>query len=694
MEYICRKCGGELIPRTDGQSGQCEYCGSIQPLPKVDSKLYNEAVRLRQEQKFERAAVLFHECIEQNPTDAEAYWNIVLCKFAIEYVDEGDKKIPINHGISYSSIMDDPDYRFALKYADPESRKAYEEEAAVIQKMQQAIIERSAGGEKFDVFISYKETGEDGRRTVDSVIAQDIYTQLTDMGYKVFLSRVTLRDKAGPEFEPVIYGALLTARLMILVGTREQHMSSLWVAKEWKRYLELMEKEPDSRSMLVVTRGMRKKDFPDELLFMSNIMEADEKNYFLQDLGMGVRRLLGEPRFASRGAAFDSSREVEDLLLNAQKHRSSNKETALFEVNRALILDPKSKAALLTKFLILSNDRTKTYPGYPVPQGEVSTVWSQYEALPGIDENEVRKTEEWYRMIREAYGAKMLEEAREASKFCNTKERIDQFKKHADNTRKYVSSEDKRALEALEEEYRKKCELHDRYIEETSPENIRKTFAQRFQDFGAMIEKEAAMNEKCLHSGHYPGLVFTDGLKYLTSIPLFLVFRSLAGSGGYAYRLMLPLIVLMVLLDALLAVKTQNSDMTGRVGIGFACAVFPLFYFIFTYIVGQWIFGFLLKRLPVGIFLSHPNLMLQLLLALTLAEFVIGFYSYAVFKKKMKNIAQHKKYLTETFLPALDRVNEEYYNEYKELLGEINIKKDLRGELKRALGFVKGENVK
>ncbi len=54
---------------------------------------------------------------------------------------------------------------------------------------------------RYDIFICYKETDDLGERTIDSVIAQDVYSALTDKGYKVFFSRISLEDKLGQEYE-------------------------------------------------------------------------------------------------------------------------------------------------------------------------------------------------------------------------------------------------------------------------------------------------------------------------------------------------------------------------------------------------------------------------------------------------------------------------------------------------------------
>jgi len=68
-----------------------------------------------------------------------------------------------------------------------------------------------------------------GRRTPDSVLANDLYHELTQEGYKVFFSRITLEDKLGYEYEPYIFAALNSAKVMVVLGTRSEYFESAWV---------------------------------------------------------------------------------------------------------------------------------------------------------------------------------------------------------------------------------------------------------------------------------------------------------------------------------------------------------------------------------------------------------------------------------------------------------------------------------
>ena len=56
----------------------------------------------------------------------------------------------------------------------------------------------------------------------------------------MFFSRITLEDKAGTEFEPYIFAALNSAKIMLVVGTSPENINAVWVKNEWSRYLARM----------------------------------------------------------------------------------------------------------------------------------------------------------------------------------------------------------------------------------------------------------------------------------------------------------------------------------------------------------------------------------------------------------------------------------------------------------------------
>ncbi len=136
---------------------------------------------------FDQAASLYETIVAEFPDEAEAYWGLVLCKYGIEYVDDPatGKKIPTCHRTSFDNVMDDGNFEIVIKKADILARQVYLDEGQKIENLRKDILTVSSKEKPYDIFISYKEKDDNGERTIDSVLAQDIYDQLTAKGYRV-----------------------------------------------------------------------------------------------------------------------------------------------------------------------------------------------------------------------------------------------------------------------------------------------------------------------------------------------------------------------------------------------------------------------------------------------------------------------------------------------------------------------------
>lgn len=244
--FKCKMCGGDLEIQPGQTVAQCEYCGTRQTLPRLDgdrkANLYDRANHFRRNNDYDKAMGIYEQILTEDNTDAEAYWSLVLCRYGIEYVEDPatHKRMPTVNRAQYTSIFDDDNYKSALEYADAAQREVYEIEAKAINEIQKGILAISQKEEPFDVFICYKETDQNGRRTQDSVLANDLYHQLTQEGFKVFFSRFTLEDKLGTAYEPYIFAALNSAKVMVVLGTRPEYFNAVWVKNEWSRYLALI----------------------------------------------------------------------------------------------------------------------------------------------------------------------------------------------------------------------------------------------------------------------------------------------------------------------------------------------------------------------------------------------------------------------------------------------------------------------
>ena len=301
--FKCKMCGGELHINPGESVAVCEYCGTTQTLPKLDddrrANLYDRANHFRRNNDFDKAAGIYEQILNEDKTDAEAYWSLVLCRYGIEYVEDPatHKRVPTVNRAQYTSIFDDEDYKAAIQYADAGQRVVYEAEAKAINEIQKGILEISQKEEPFDVFICYKETDANGRRTPDSVLATDLYHQLTQEGFKVFFSRITLEDKLGTAYEPYIFAALNSAKVMVVLGTKPEYFNAVWVKNEWSRYLALI-RGGAKKVLIPAYRDMDPYDLPEEF---SHLQAQDmSKLGFMQDLIRGIKKLTESDRPAVR----------------------------------------------------------------------------------------------------------------------------------------------------------------------------------------------------------------------------------------------------------------------------------------------------------------------------------------------------------------------------------------------------------
>ena len=293
--FKCKMCGGDLEIAEGVTIAECEYCGTKQTMPKAMDEnlqnLFNRANTLRIKSEFDKAEKLYEKIIQADTTQSEAYWGLILCKYGIEYVDDPAtfKKIPTCHRASYDSIIADDDYKSALENADMSQRVIYEEQAKEIDRIQKDILALAQKEETYDVFICYKETDADGRRTQDSVIANDIYYQLTNEGFKVFYAAITLEGKLGSAYEPIIFAALNSAKVMLSIGTKSEYFNAVWVKNEWSRFLKIIKKDR-SKLLIPCYRDMDAYELPEEFAHLQ--AQDMAKIGFINDLVRGIKKVV------------------------------------------------------------------------------------------------------------------------------------------------------------------------------------------------------------------------------------------------------------------------------------------------------------------------------------------------------------------------------------------------------------------
>lgn len=291
----CKMCGGDIELTADKTFGTCEFCGSTMTLPKIDDEqraaAFNRGNHFRRIGEFDKALAVYERIVREDDTDAEAHWCCALCRFGIEYVEDPAtyEYLPTCHRASFDSFLEDVDYLAAVEHSDGVTKRQYQRDAAKIAEVQRGILAASQNAEPYDVFICYKESDENGNRTRDSLLAQDIYYQLTEQGRKVFFARITLEDVAGTQYEPYIFAALNSAKVMIVVGTKAEYLNAVWVKNEWSRFLAMMKKDRH-KILLPCYRDMDPYDMPEALSVLQSYDMS--KIGFIQDLTRGIAKVL------------------------------------------------------------------------------------------------------------------------------------------------------------------------------------------------------------------------------------------------------------------------------------------------------------------------------------------------------------------------------------------------------------------
>ena len=309
----CKMCGGDIVLNEEKTFGTCEYCGSVMTLPKVSDEQraarFNRGNHFRRQGEFDKALGVYESIVREDDTDAEAHWCCALCRFGIEYVEDPNtfEYLPTCHRASFDSFLEDVDYLAALENSDGITRRQYQKDAAKIAEVQRGILATSQNEEPFDVFICYKETDDQTKeRTRDSIDAQEIYYQLTQSGYRVFFSRITLEDKAGTEYEPFIFAALNSAKVMVAIGSKPEYFNAVWVKNEWSRFLAMMRKDR-KKLLLPCYKGMDPYDLPEQLSVLQSYDMA--KIGFMQDLIHGIKKVIAREEKKNRREDLPEQRQ-------------------------------------------------------------------------------------------------------------------------------------------------------------------------------------------------------------------------------------------------------------------------------------------------------------------------------------------------------------------------------------------------
>ena len=272
--FECDNCGGNYVKLTENQY-RCDHCGNTKYFETKTSSeiiaLFNQANTLRNRGEFDDAYDMFSEIAKKDPNNSDAYWGLLLSEYGIMHVQDPTSKkyVPTCNRGSGISIYEDENYKKAISLGNELQKQDYKLKAEQLEAIRTKIIELSKNEEPYDVFICYKRTDKvvNGKEsyTEDAINARDIYEMLSSQGYKVFFAEKTLQHLAGTEYEPLIYNALNTSKVMLVVCSDPDYINSPWVKNEWRRFIKQTEYDETKKILPIMCGGMKAGRLPDML---------------------------------------------------------------------------------------------------------------------------------------------------------------------------------------------------------------------------------------------------------------------------------------------------------------------------------------------------------------------------------------------------------------------------------------------
>ena len=388
----CECCLGALKQIND-KTYKCEFCDKeyIDHVASEEEMIWvanaNQTLR---KGNFDDAYEEFSSIVEKYPSCYEAYYGMCLCTHGVLFVDDilENKKVPTCYNISISSFLEDENFKKTIQYCPDELKNNFLEQARKIEVIRKEWLDKASKEDPYDIFISFKQSDREKglEKTPDFYSAKDIYNYLTyNCGLKVFFSPETLKNKLSEQYEPYIYNALNTAKIMIVYAENPAYLSTTWVKNEWIRFLrKIKNKEKEPNSLVVVYKNFDAYELPKELRNMqalksesmgftetlinhiNKVFESDQSKQKIErkEIKVGqiatrsrtigtnqiVKRELGSGVVITKDASIA---RVLDSLPNLISH-------GRFDMAKAQLLDilskePNNSKALYLMFLIENN---------------------------------------------------------------------------------------------------------------------------------------------------------------------------------------------------------------------------------------------------------------------------------------------------------------------------------------------------
>ena len=283
----CPICGSPHFIKIDSNEYQCENCGFL----KVHNEELSEekilvinAYSILRQGNYVDAEEAFDDILNKNKNNYEALWGKICSHHGIVFVEDNNKIYPTFHDIVDINFLEEEGFKRFLSICPEKLKEVYINLAKRIEDLRDKYYKQVLKEKPYDIFISFKASDEKGSNTKDYIEATNLHSFLVGKGYKVFFSPVSLKDKTANEYEPYIYHALRTAKVMIVYGQKEEYFEAKWLKNEWGRFIRMIDEGiKEDGSLIICYDNMNPNNLPNRLKKLQCLNLSDKTSYITLD---------------------------------------------------------------------------------------------------------------------------------------------------------------------------------------------------------------------------------------------------------------------------------------------------------------------------------------------------------------------------------------------------------------------------
>ncbi|MDE5602202.1 MAG: leucine-rich repeat protein [Clostridia bacterium] len=283
IQKKCPTCGGKL-ELISSNKYECRCCHNVYEMNEGNTSLYDSlqaASTFRESLNFKQAEMLYKNMLKKYADDdlSDVYWNLLLCEQRVMFeTDQYGEQFPSFYDIVPADIDDSEYYSKAMEYAQEYDTAKLISFMNLANKMKEAknkyrTIKNTT--KPYDIFICFKKSSltDPAKLTGDYQLAMELYNNLSK-DYQVFFSERSLNNIVVREYEPNIYHALYTSKIMLVICSDIDYLNSQWVRNEWSRFKMMSNTTAQAKSIIPIFRNnFTPEQLPYEIRSCQGIMD-------------------------------------------------------------------------------------------------------------------------------------------------------------------------------------------------------------------------------------------------------------------------------------------------------------------------------------------------------------------------------------------------------------------------------------